>query len=124
MIKNNGFLTKALILIVLVANFGCSGRLPVEVVELSYTVGEDIGALHRSYRALIMTHFKNLRRQVERFLQDRWVPVFLADYAKRAKLAEIIKRARSAWMSHEKIDNHRHQGASDRMRVGFGEYQV
>jgi len=63
------------------------------VVELSTTVGEDIKALHLSYRALIVTHFDSLRAQTDSFIKDRWLPVFIDDFMKRANLAQEVQTA-------------------------------
>lgn len=72
---------------------GCIGRVPGEVVELSTTVGEDLKALHRSYRALVTTHFDSLRAQTDSFIRDRWLPVFIDDFMKRGNLVQAVQTA-------------------------------
>lgn len=73
---------------------GCFGKFPVEVVELNVTVGKDIQALHRSYRALIDTHFNTLRAQVEEFIKNRWKPEFIKDFTRRGNLEQLVKSGR------------------------------
>lgn len=65
--------------------------VPKEVVELSYTVGQDLDAVHASYRALIHTHFDDLRSRVNTFLEDQWVPAFLSDFIERGQLVESAR---------------------------------
>ena len=84
--KSFGFL-----LVVLLLLNGCIGRVPGEVVELSTTVGEDIKALHQSYRVLVTTHFSSLRAQTDSFITDRWLPVFIDDFIKRGNLLQIVQ---------------------------------
>lgn len=65
--------------------------VPKEVVELSYTVGQDLDAVHASYRTLIHTHFDDLRSRANTFLEDQWVPAFLADFVERGQLVESAR---------------------------------
>lgn len=65
--------------------FSCAS-VPKEAVELSYTVGEDIEAVHLSYRALISQHFQNLRAQANQFLDQQWTPSFLKDFIEKGEL--------------------------------------
>ncbi len=66
---------------------GCAS-VPKDVVELSYTVGQDLNAVHLSYRQLIQTHFKGLRKQSTDFLDEKWTPVYIEKYIKKGKLVE------------------------------------
>lgn len=70
--------------------FGCAS-IPKEVVELSYTVGKDLTALHSSYRTLIQSHFQGLRSQTIIFLETRWIPTYLRDFIKEGELIESAK---------------------------------
>ncbi len=65
--------------------------VPKEVVQLSYTVGQDIEAVHSSYKALIRTHFDGIRMQTTTFLETRWTPVYLADFIKNGDLVAMAK---------------------------------
>jgi hypothetical protein len=71
---------------------GCAS-VPKEVVELSYTVGHDLDAVHLSYRALIQTHFEGLRAQTITFLETRWVPAFLGDFIQNGGLIQSAQGA-------------------------------
>ncbi len=72
---------KALLLLafILLLGSGCGGRMPVEVVELSQTIGKDMRALQVSYIALIKSHFKALRSQVDNFFKYRYIPEYTED---------------------------------------------
>lgn len=85
--RNTHCLLIALITILFV---GCAS-VPKEVVELSYLVGEDLEAVHLSYKTLIRTHYDGLRDQAQTFLQEKWVPIFLEDFIERAGLVEAVK---------------------------------
>src|ERR1700690_3462292 len=79
-----------LVLFVLLGCFACS-TVPKEVVELSYTVGQDTEAIHESYRTLIQTHFDDLRAQALSFLKSRWMPAYLGDFIKSGDLVALAK---------------------------------
>lgn len=67
---------------------GCA-TVPREVVLLSQGMGEDLGDVEVSYRALIRTHFESLRRQVSTFIDTRWKPAYLREYIQRGQLVEL-----------------------------------
>jgi len=67
--------------------------VPKEVVELSYVVGEDLEALHHSYRNLIHEYFDALRAHRTEFLESSWIPLFLENYIKEANLVDKIKNS-------------------------------
>ena len=69
---------------------GCSS-VPKEVVELSYQIGTDLDVLHRSYDAMVADRFTEFRARRERYLEEEWIPVFLADFIKNGKLVETAK---------------------------------
>jgi hypothetical protein len=71
---------------------GCA-TVPKEVVELSYTMGQDLSAVHSSYRKLVCTHFAGLRAQTNSFLENRWIPTFLEDFIQRGGLVQSAKGA-------------------------------
>ncbi len=79
------------VLIVIAFGIGGCATVPKEVVELSYTVGEDLEAVHTSYTALIQRHFDNLRTQATTVLETRWVPAFLADFIQRGELIQSVQ---------------------------------
>lgn len=69
---------------------GCA-TVPKEVIQLSYTVGQDIDAVHSSYRDLIRKHFDGLRTQTTTFLETRWMPAYLGDFIKNGDLVAMAK---------------------------------
>ncbi len=68
---------------------GCA-TVPKEVVELSYTVGDDIEAIQSSYKLLVQTYFDGLRTQTLNFLNEKWRPEYLRRYIKEGKLIENV----------------------------------
>lgn len=70
---------------------GCAGHVPAEVLDLSNTMGEDLKALHHSYRQLIIAHFNSLRKQTDSFMENRWVPVFIKDFIERGNLVQMVQ---------------------------------
>jgi len=69
---------------------GCAS-VPKEVVELSYLVGEDLHQIHVSHRDLAKSHFQNLRRQTQDFLETRWRPVYLEEFIREGGLLEKVR---------------------------------
>jgi hypothetical protein len=67
---------------------GCS-NVPQEVVDLSKVVGEDMAALHESYRDLIRQRFSDIRQQRLAWVNDVWAPRFLEKFIERGRLVEI-----------------------------------
>ena len=67
---------------------GCAS-VPKEVVQLSYTLGNDISAVHISYRELIHTHFEGLRTQTLDFLNNKWAPAYLKDFIQSGDLVKM-----------------------------------
>lgn len=78
----------ALLLLLIIE--GCAS-VPKEVVELSYLMGEDIEAVHLSYKNLIRTHYQKLREHALTVLEDKWVPQFLEDFINRTNLIQEVQ---------------------------------
>ncbi|MBI5057184.1 MAG: hypothetical protein HZB61_11290 [Nitrospirae bacterium] len=85
-------LAKNLALPLIIALFIFSGcaTVPKEVVELSYTVGQDIQAVHSSYRELVHAYFEGLRNKTEDFLYNKWNPAYIKDFVKNGGLIERV----------------------------------
>ena len=77
-------------IIVFIVTFISCASIPKEVVELSYTVGKDLNAIHESYKILIKKHFDGLRSQANNFLNDRWVPKYLEYFIEDGGLRESV----------------------------------
>jgi hypothetical protein len=86
-IKKRNILCQFLALLMVLNFLGCAS-VPKEVVELSYTVGQDLNAVHLSYRQLIQTHFDGLRKQATGFLDNKWTPIYIKNFIKKGKLVE------------------------------------
>ena len=97
---------------------GCA-TVPKEVVELSYTVGQDLEAVHLSYRSLLQKHFESLRIQTLTYLENRWIPIYLNEFIKSGDLIALAKdpdpvktfEGVSAWVevAIEEIENKKKQ---------------
>src|SRR3990172_3979313 len=88
--RKNG---SGLILIVFTLMLWSCASVPKEVVELSYVSGQDLNAVHASYKTLVQKHFDNLRFQTLTFLETRWIPVYLERFIKKSNLIEEVKRS-------------------------------
>lgn len=64
---------------------GCA-TVPKETVELSYALGQDIDAIHASYRSLIHKHFENLRSETDAFITNQWKPNYVSRFIKKGNL--------------------------------------
>ena len=73
---------------VLLTVVGCAS-VPREVVELSYTVGRDLSAVHQTYRTLIERYFDLQRSQINTFIDMRWRPVYLQNFIKEGDLVGL-----------------------------------
>ena len=85
--KKRSILSQFLALLIVLHFSGCAS-VPKEVVELSYTVGQDLNAVHLSYRQLIQTYFDGLRKQATDFLDNKWTPTYIKKFIKKGKLVE------------------------------------
>ncbi|MGD2090431.1 MAG: hypothetical protein PVH61_29940 [Candidatus Aminicenantes bacterium] len=89
--RNKTFKKILIIYLLLVSLLGCVS-VPKEVVELSYTLGQDIASVQASYKRLIRLHFDSLRKQMVTFLENRWVPCFIKNFVEKGGLAELVKK--------------------------------
>lgn len=71
---------------------GSCATVPKEVVQLSYSIGQDLEAVHASYRTLVRVHFDGLRDQVNTFIDTRWKPAALRSFIEKGKLVERATR--------------------------------
>lgn len=68
---------------------GCAS-VPPETVELSHTIGRDLGEIHRSHRELAQLHFANVKEDVNEFIDDTYRPALIALTAEEASLVPNI----------------------------------
>lgn len=69
---------------------GCAS-VPSEVVELSYTVGQDIRDIERSYDVLITLKFDAMRQDRLNYLENEWVPVYLEEFVETGRLVDVAR---------------------------------
>ena len=81
-----------LIFMIMLILAGCA-TVPKEVVELSYIIGQDLNAIHSSYRELIQNHFEGLRTQTNDFLDNRWIPAYIEDFIQSGELVVMAQGA-------------------------------
>lgn len=98
------FKTTALFMLIILLVNGCASRIPREALELTTTVGDDIKALHLSYRALIETHFNMLRLHTDSFIKNQWLPVFVNDFIKRGNLVQMVQNPQTGNMEQQVTD--------------------
>lgn len=67
---------------------GCAST-PKEVVKLSYAMGEDLSAVHQSYRELVHDRFDRFRAERMDYLNNTWKPKFLQDWVQKGRLSDI-----------------------------------
>jgi hypothetical protein len=93
---------------------GCM-TVPQESVQLSHTVGQDLEALHTSYRLLITQYFDALRREVNGAIDRVFVPAFVNDFVKTGDLVTHVQKERAdliefwARTAVDNIDDERRQ---------------
>jgi hypothetical protein len=86
MIKER-FLFINIILLIIVLS-GCA-TIPQETIELSYVMEENIVALKASYILLVNTHFDLIKKTRIEYLEEKWIPVFMADWINDGRLIDI-----------------------------------
>ncbi len=80
---------------------GACAQVPKEAVELSATVGRDLSVVYRSHRQLAQLIFTRMRRDVDRFVDNIYVPF---------QVSELVR--------HEvELDASRDEGEQDRSLV-------
>ncbi len=78
-------------IIMILGYLGCA-TVPREVVTLSDTVGKDLNAIHVSYKDLAKTYFDTLRKQVNDFVDNKWVPEYLKNFIQDTDLKNNITK--------------------------------
>ncbi|MFZ5619553.1 MAG: hypothetical protein ACOY5W_00840 [Pseudomonadota bacterium] len=91
---------------------GCAS-VPKETVELSYLVGKDMEALHQSYKSIIKDYFDGLRGEVNRAVDNVYIPAYINQFVTRGQLIQHAQNQRAdlveAWarIAVETIDKER-----------------
>ena len=73
---------------------GCP-TVPKESVELSYTIGNDLEQIHQSYKLLIQRYFDSLRREINRAIDQVFIPAYINDFVKTGGLIQAAQTQRS-----------------------------
>jgi hypothetical protein len=100
------------IIIIIFTICGCA-TIPKESVELSYTIGNDLETLHQSYKLIITHYFDSLRREVNRSIEQVFIPAYINDYVETGQLLQHAQNKRAdlveAWarIAVETIDKER-----------------
>lgn len=93
---------------------GCAS-VPRESVELSYTLGQDLEALHQSHRDLIVRYFDALRSQINSAIDQIFIPTYINDFVTSGKLIQHAQNQRAdlieAWarIAVKRIDRERRE---------------
>lgn len=93
---------------------GCAS-VPKESVELSYTIGQDLEALHQSHKLLVQRYFTALRREVNKAIDTAFMPAYINSFVRKGKLIEHATNNRAdlveAWarIAVETLDKERRQ---------------
>ncbi len=87
----------ALVLLLLV---GCA-TIPQEVIDLSYTMEQDLYAIHTSYKTLVREHFKNLRYNAVNFINTEWGPAYLEFFIEDTELLLTLQESGDSTETYE-----------------------
>jgi hypothetical protein len=94
---------------------GCAS-VPSEVVELSYTVGQDIRVVERSYDALITSKFDALRQDRLNYLDNEWIPAYLEEFVETGRLIDVAQ-GDVVWSESEEAFVGPTRGLEERQRL-------
>ncbi len=105
-------LTAALTLILFIFTAGACASIPKEAAELSVELGNQMKNLEYSHISLVNKYFKEKRSNIDRFLNDEWVPLLTKKFFENSEVtdawnsivtennetdrAEFLKKAASA----------------------------
>ncbi len=67
---------------------GCS-KVPQAAPELSVELGRRISAIESSHMALLRQYFDDKRAQVDRFIDEQWIPVFAEETMNDAFMSNL-----------------------------------
>jgi hypothetical protein len=67
---------------------GCAS-IPPEAPELSVQLGQRISAIEDANITLLHRYFDEKRKDVDRFIEDEWVPVFADEFFSNTKISNV-----------------------------------
>lgn len=97
--KDHRYLLHAGLLLLSGISLSCA-RVPKEVVELSYKMGEDMTAVHSSYLTVVHQYFEGLRRQRIAYVEQEWAPEFVRTWITDGLLVEVA-RGDTVWSTEQ-----------------------
>lgn len=68
--------------------------IPKETVTLSEVIGERIVATQIAHENLILDYFQKSRNEIDRFLQEQWIPEFLETYVEDVKIMDLLNEVK------------------------------
>lgn len=72
-------------------NAGCGATIGPAPAKLSAEVGDRISEMHELHQLALKHYFESERKQVETFLQEKWVPLFLKNFLSTSQLMEDLR---------------------------------
>lgn len=73
-------------------NAGCGATIGPAPAKLSAGVGDRIAEMHELHQLALKNYFESERKQVETFLQEKWVPRFLENFLSTSRLMEDLRQ--------------------------------
>lgn len=89
----------AVLAVFLVLAGGCAS-VPRQSVDLSYTLGQDIEALHQSHRDLIKRYFEALRTQVNDAIDRVYISAYINSFVVSGRLVQHAQNQRADLVEH------------------------
>jgi hypothetical protein len=89
---------------------------PKEVVQLSAAMGEDLSAVHQSYRELVHDRFDRFRAERMDYLNNTWKPRFLGDWVQKGRLSDIAG-GQVVWSKSERKFTAASQGQENEQKL-------
>jgi regulator of sigma D len=86
---------KQILLGIAASGLTACASVPPEAAELSRIAGQRVAALQAAHEAAITSYFELSRQRVEDFLDNRWVPQFLADFVPSSGLLQMMDTSRA-----------------------------
>ncbi|QYJ85552.1 hypothetical protein K0I73_15320 [Shewanella mesophila] len=80
-------LRKSLIVVGLIGLSACTA-IPPEAPELSVELGNRISAIESSNVVLLNRYFDQKRKEVDRFIDEEWVPTFASEFFRTPQIAQ------------------------------------
>lgn len=80
-----------ILILLILFNSSCVS-IPKEAVTLSTTIGERIIVTQIAHENLIQDYFQKSKTEIDQFLQEKWIPVFLETFVVDSKIMKILDK--------------------------------